>query len=186
MIMTLTEHGIKRMQIEILYCRHRKCMYAEAFKVLKDKHLAEDAVHASIEKIIAGGYTFDDEEPGSTRNFFIIVSRNTAISMWNKLKKEKGVMFYTEDIDEACGYADSAQNPEEFAISEETIERIKGFIKELPPIYQDVLLLKLAKETSDEQTAKLLGISVETMKKRYTRAKEKLKKRIIEEKICEK
>lgn len=186
MIMTFIEAGIRRIHIEIVYFTHRKLMYSEAFKILGDKHLAEDAVHMSIEKIIAGNYTFNDVNSASTKNFVVIVSRNTAISMQKKLKTENTHMFFSDDMENLAEHTGSVKTPEEIAVSEENIERIKKLIEELNPIYRDVLILKLSQEKSNEQVAQLLGITVDTVKKRFTRGREMLKKRIIEEKICEK
>lgn len=186
MIMTFIEAGIRRIHIEIVYFTHRKLMYNEAFRILGDKHLAEDAVHMSIEKIIVGNYTFNDVNSASTKNFVVIVSRNTAISMQKKLKTENTHMFFSDDMENLAEHTGSVKTPEEIAVSEENIERIKKLIEELNPIYRDVLILKLSQEKSNEQVAQLLGITVDTVKKRFTRGREMLKKRIIEEKICEK
>lgn len=186
MIMTFIETGIKRLHIEAVYFAHRKLMYNEAFKILSDKQLAEDAVHTSIEKIMAGNYTFNDINSASTKSFVVIVSRNTAITMQNKLNKEKAQVIYPEDLDSIAESTVKIRTPEEIAVSEENIERIKKLIEEMNPIYRDVLILKLSHEKRNEQVSQLLGITVDTVKKRFTRGREMLKKRIIEEKICEK
>ena len=94
-------------------------------------------------------------------------------------------MFFADDMDNIAEHTGSVKTPEEIAVSEENIERIKKLIEEMNPIYRDVLILKLSQEKSNEQIAQLLGITVDTVKKRFTRGREMLKKRIIEEKICE-
>ena len=52
MFLLLIENENDRLKAERLYEQYRYLMYSEANKILKDKHLAEDAVQQSFMKII--------------------------------------------------------------------------------------------------------------------------------------
>lgn len=71
--------------------------------------------------------------------------------------------------------ADSRSSPEEAALAQERRREITDAISRLSEKYRSVLILREFEDLDYEQIAKVLGISVGTVKSRLNRAREKLR-----------
>ena len=153
-------------RFEQLYRMFAQDMYAVAYSVLKNREDAEDAVHQSFLKI-ANNFTKISSIPrNEIKAYIVIISRNTAINMYNKNKKhaENNKQLLAETVvDDSLSDNDDA-------------DEIKMEIKELPQNYKDVLYLYCLLGFSAKQTAKMLGISVNNVWQRTMRAKQQLLK----------
>ena len=166
-------HSTGRTKSERLYNAYGRLMYKTAFDILGDSHLSEDAVHESFVRIIKNIDRIDEENTERTKSFLVIISRNVSLDMLRKRKKETE----TEDI------PDPSPGIDEIVINRDTLKRTAEAIRALDPKYRDVLLAVRVHNLSRRETAEMFGISEETVKKRLTRAKEKLKEVIDCEKI---
>lgn len=154
-----------------IYQDSKNAMYKAAMGVLRNEHDAEDAVQEAfmyIAKNIGkiGAYA-DDER----RSVVVIIARNAAIDIYRKNQKESD---RTEPISE-CGASVDIDFFENFDYSE-----LRNAIRELPPIYKDIIYLCYVKELSVGKTAKMLNISKNTVYKRVERAKFLLKEKLRE------
>ena len=140
-------------KFEIVYLKHRKVMMLEALKYL-DENLAEDAVHTAFVKIADNVKKIDDPADIKTRNFAVIITRNTALDMLKKLGRETEL---SENMAEA----------EEIRLTDSPLEK-------LSKTYRDVLILHYQYGYSVPETAKLLGLSRDATYKRIERAKQEL------------
>ena len=61
--------------------------------------------------------------------------------------------------------------PEELVVSEDNLRRMKEVFRSLPPIYRDVIEMKLLEELSDREIARELGIAEGTVRQRLSRAR---------------
>lgn len=146
-----TDEG--KSKFEILYLKHRKVMMLEARKYLDEK-LAEDAVHTAFVKIADNIKKVGDPADIKTRNFAVIITRNTALDMLKKLGRETEL---SENMAEA----------EEIRLTDSPLEK-------LSKTYRDVLILHYQYGYSVPETAKLLGLSRDATYKRIERAKQEL------------
>lgn len=145
---------------EQLYLKHRQSMYSIAYAVLNNRHDAEDAVHQSFLKI-ADNLTKISQMPCHERHAYIVmISRNTAINMYrgNKRRAE-----HSEALSESA--VNIASYPQE------SYSELVDAIKSLPQMYKDVLFLYCMQGFSAKETAKMLGITAENVRKRAARAK---------------
>ncbi len=84
-------------------------------------------------------------------------------------------------MEEICDVENTkADNLDEIVISGDNVQRIIKAIKELKPIYRDVLLLNKVYGYSVEEIVEMLGINKETVKKRISRARNFLLKALKE------
>lgn len=164
-----------RTKVEKLYYEYRKLMYKEAYAILDDKTLAEDAVSESFIRIINNLHKIDENICPRTRNFLVIICRNVAKNIYNS-KMNTIPYEHTEDITNPI-------NMEDFVINRETIKRITDIILAMDSKYRDVLILRRAYEMSREDIAKIFGISVETVKKRLLRANNMIKAKLEKEDV---
>ncbi len=166
-------HITGRTKAERLYNTYGRMMYKTAFDILGDSHLSEDAVHESFVRIIKIIDRVEEENTERTKSFLVIISRNVSLDILRKRKKETEA----EDI------PDPSPGIDEIVINRDTLKRTAEAIRALDPKYRDVLLAVRVHNLSRMETAEMFGISEETVKKRLTRAKEKLKEVIDCEKV---
>lgn len=171
MLIFLMENQDDQLKIERLYEQHRYLMYSQAYKILQDKHLAEDAIQQSFVKIISNLDKIDENNSPRTRNFMVIICVNTAKSINNKslyLNRNYNV----EDVD--ADMMDIGNDPLDILIDKDSVKQITRAIEALNPIYRDILLLKRAYGYSRVEISELLEIPEETVKKRLARARKML------------
>lgn len=161
-------------KIENLYNQYSKLMKLEAYKVLNDHALAEDAVHQAFIKIMNNMEKINHNNEAKTRNFLVIVCRNTAIDILNNRtylnQKSESIDFENTDDDTIV---DSSE-PCGVLIDRENVKRLAKLIEKLPPIYRDVLLLEKLYHHTKEEIAQILNINYETVRKRSLRARNML------------
>lgn len=163
------------LKIEQLYYQFRNMMYKEAYFILRDAQLAEDAVSEAIVRIMKNLHKIDETDTVRTRAFFAIVTRNVAKDIYRKRTP------LSEDT-YATSYESTSPSALDIVIDKESVERIISVIQNLKPIYKDTLILRKFYGLSCDEIANLSGVSVETVQKRLTRAKaqvaEALKKEV--------
>lgn len=162
----------EKSKLEVLYKEYRSTMYNHAYSILKDKYLAEDAVHNAFLKLIKNLEKVNETKCKETRNYLIILVRGTAIDIYNKNKK----IVPIEELDDV----DTLDLPK---LIENRLERKRVFeiISNMDDKYSDILMMKLFYDCSNEEISQLLNILPEYVSMRFFRAKTKLKKLIMEE-----
>ncbi|MDO4300605.1 MAG: RNA polymerase sigma factor [Clostridia bacterium] len=162
------------MLAERLYNKYSKFMFQAAYTVLKNNFYAEDAVQQAFIKIIKNLNKIDENDAKKTRNFIGVITQNTAIDIYNKVKNEPAGLDdnYTTDIKYDISH---------IIIDRETIERLKTHIKTLKPIYQIPLLLHAEQGLSANEIAEILDLKPKTVQKRIERARAQLIKALNKE-----
>lgn len=163
----------KKVKVEKLYYTYRNTMYEEAYNVLNDQSLAEDAVSEAFVRIIKNLDKISLEESSRTRNFLAIVCRNVAIDIYNKRKRE----IITADESDFV----SPCTPEDFVIDSESVNKIMDIVNAMNPIYKDTLILSRVYNMSRGDIASIFGISPESVTKRLQRAKAEIRKQLAKE-----
>lgn len=153
-----------------LYTDNLQDMYAVAFAILHNREDAEDAVHQSFLKIADSFARLSRLSGDRLKAYIVVVTRNTAINMYNQNKYHAA---HTARLDEELPDLESGFSGDERA-------ELYEAIKMLPQMYKDVLFLYYLECFSSRESAKQLGISLNTFRQRVSRARLMLKK-IIEE-----
>ncbi len=161
-------------KLEKLYWSYKNIMYNEAYNILHDTQEAEDAVQQAFTRITGFVDKIVDEEPAMTCKFLKIVVRNVAKDIYKKrlyLNNQEDIfeIFETDDTPNV-----SNKEVTDIVIDKESSNKIANEINNLPEIYRDIILLERIYGYSREQTMALLNVNYETLKKRMTRAKNKL------------
>ena len=143
-------------------------MYNCAYKILKDRLFAEDAVHNAFLSLTKNLNRINKMNCNEIKSYLLIISRNAAYAIYKDNKKNQSF-----DIDEK----DVVANDDlEIEIEEnENIEKIFDMVKRLDSNYSDVLVLKLFYDMNDREIAESLNISVENVRTRIFRGRNKLK-----------
>ncbi len=159
---------------EKIYNKYSKFMFKVAYTILKDNAFAEDAVQQAFIKIINNLDKIDENEKNKTRNFIGIITKNTAIDIYNNNKNKTIVLDNNYTVDPKYDIA-------RIIIDKETIDRLKIHIKALKPIYQIPLLLHIEQGLSVNEIAEILDIKPKAVQKRIERARAQLIKALDKE-----
>lgn len=129
--LSLIDSEEDKSKFEQLYLSYRHVMHYVAKGILKNHHIAEDAVHEAFILIAKNIYKISDVSCPQTKGFVVIVVRNVSLTM---LSKEKTVL-YTE-LDES--FVDD-ENVLDTIIQNQEQHRIVDAILEMPDTYKDTL-----------------------------------------------
>ena len=158
-------------------------MLALAERLLRDRGLAEDAVQDSLISALRGLDNFRGES--SLKTWLHRITTNTALSKLRQLNRvvEQSIEEYLPvfDVNECRNepaWRHLASITELLEI-EDIRERVSDGISILPDAYRVVLQLRDIEGYDTNETANLLGISIENVKVRLHRSRAALK-RILE------
>lgn len=175
------ENEEDRSFMETLYYDYSEKMYLVALDILNNHHDAQDCVHNTIARIIDSIERYKQAQQGKYLiKLIVIATRNNAINMYNEIKKRNKRVFsttmYDDETDnwEIMDIPDDTNDVQRLVINEETCRMLHDLINKLDLIYRDVVVL-MQMGYSYEAIADILGITVETARKRYSRAKAKLR-----------
>jgi DNA-directed RNA polymerase specialized sigma subunit, sigma24 homolog len=92
-----TEEDISK--FEEIYNTYKKQMYYTANNILKDSHLAEDAVHNAFLRIINNLEKIQDINSHKTKGLIVIIVKNASIDIYRKNKK-KEKYYFIDDLEQ--------------------------------------------------------------------------------------
>ena len=134
-------------------------MYGVAFRILADELDAEDAVAESLEKIYRNIDKVSEIDSPQTKGYVVTVIRNTAINIYNRNKRRKTVPL------------EAVREP---AAAESGNSGLSRCIDRLPERERRILILRYHYGYTEEEAAKIMGLTVAAAKKLRQRAKAKL------------
>lgn len=158
------------------FAKNKKLLIAIAYDLIKDTTKTDDIlqdVYLSAGKHWEKIAALPVEQQIS---YLCAVTRNKAISLYRQNKtEEKKAKAYGN-----ISPQHTASSPEEIIISRENLAEAKKYILELDEDFRIVLELSVFFQLTDEEISQQLGISVNLVRVRKHRAREKLKAKIKE------
>ncbi len=161
-LMVIDEPEEKRKFVQI-YEKYRYLVYRVAWDVLRDPHLAEDALQEAFWKIAVNMDKLGEIEELATKRYIITVAKCAAIDIYRKRKRQMKEEIYVDELSsvaEPCSYMET-----------DVDNAVLDILKKLPVKYRDVFLLKYSSNMENGEIAQLLGITEETVRKRISRGK---------------
>lgn len=156
LMMLDSEEG--RVRFSALFRHYYSYVFQIAYEILQDETHAEDAVQETFVAVIRHFEKIDEIVSRKTRNFLRIITRNKAIDIYNKRKRQ-----YEHFLDDF---------PQEIlSAPEENSNTVLSAIEQLPENFQEILMLRYDSGYSTTEIADMLGISTENARKRLSRAK---------------
>jgi RNA polymerase sigma-70 factor (ECF subfamily) len=153
---------------------YERQVYRTAFAILRNQQDTEDVVQEAMLKALTHLKSFRREAKFST--WLIQITLNEARM---RLRKERRNLY--ESIDEGVDNEEGDYIPRDFAdwreIPSEALEQkrlkeaLQGAIASLAPKYQDVFILRDVEKVNIADTARILGISIASVKTRLLRAR---------------
>ena len=160
-----------------IFNKHYKIMAYVAYQVLKDYHLAQDAISEAFIKIIKHLDKIPDTSHNDTRRYIMIVTRNAARTILAKRNSRNE--NYDEDLEFILDEDISAV---EGLLSAEGCEHIVKVIESLPSPQSDIIFMYDFYRHTHVEIAEMLGITYIASKQRLARAKRKVRKILEDEK----
>ncbi|MCQ1528796.1 RNA polymerase sigma factor [Lutispora saccharofermentans] len=173
--LAMIESSDDKSKFEQIYINYRQTMFYVANSILKDEHLAEDAVHQAFIKIIENLDKINEIKCPKTKGFIVIIVERTAIDIYRKRRRQ-----YTIPFDEVIFGAEEMAAGADRSFEEVGNSSIAAAIAMLPINYSSAIKLKYSHGYTDKEIAKILSISEENVRKRIARGKKRLAK-ILEE-----
>ena len=106
------------------------------------------------------------------------IAHNETMS-WFRRRKARPDHMLVEDGDEALSFLSDGRSTDEFTIAREDQDAIRAALKEIPPKYRDVILLRYFEEKSYEEIGDILQIPIGTVATLVYRAKDRLKHALL-------
>ena len=94
----LLDTQTEKEKFERLYYQYKRLMYWSAYQILGDSHLAEDAVHEAFLKIIKNFHKIGEINCPRTKNFVVIIVKNTARSILEEKNHGPNTQSFTEEF----------------------------------------------------------------------------------------
>lgn len=157
--------GDKRAQFR-LYNLYSKAMFNLAYRMTNNREDAEDILQETFVECFRNLGSFRFESTFGAWLKTILINRSI-----NHLKKRKISMVFQEYLPEP--------EPEENVDIEYNTEKISRGIEMLPDGYRVILTLYLLEGYDHSEISQILGISESTSKSQYSRAKDKLRKLLL-------
>lgn len=157
----------KRFEKEILSLRHQ--LFNSSLRMLGNEQDAEDAVQESLLKLWRVRNTLKSYD--SPIAFAVTVTKNTCL---DKIRLRK----QTQTIDEYFKLSDS-DNPQLQLERQDTNKIIRMIIQTLPPLQQQIVLMKDIEEYETEEIAQITGTTIEAVRTNLSRARKKVREEYL-------
>ncbi|MBQ8562610.1 MAG: RNA polymerase sigma factor [Firmicutes bacterium] len=162
-----------QLRFEEAYYKYKDLMHLVAKEILRDEHRAEDAVQEAFIRIAKKFHKVGNVNDGRTKNFFIMITRRISLNM---LQREE---IFTTATEDELDYFENTAFQEDEPLSPYESELAQAIVC-LPENLRTVLYLQAVCGFDGKETAGLLGISVDAVWKRTSRARTMLKKELGE------
>ena len=165
--LAMCETEEEKTKFEKIYKEYKKHMFYTAYKILRNKHDAEDAVSKAFLVIVKNLKNISEVRCHKTMGYVVIIVENIAIDMYRKEKRHG-----TTPIDDVEYRLVDGTSTEQLVESMVT----RNVLSLLPSSYREVLMLKYMNGYKNAEIAEMLNITEENLRHRMMRAKNKLAK----------
>jgi RNA polymerase sigma-70 factor (ECF subfamily) len=165
---------------EVLVNRHARRLFFVALRVTRNREDAEDIVQRSLQKTFVHLHSFVGRSSFST--WLTRVAINEALMLLRKNRGSREVLIDDLNGDDGTAIslevADSTPDPEASYSQRESVGMLCSAMNELTPGTRKAFQLRELDERSTEETARILGISVNAVKARLFHGRRKLRERL--------
>ena len=165
---------------ELLLSQYQNKIYSIALRTLGNEHDALDATQDALIRIYKNIGKFKGNSSFSTWVYRITV--NVCYDMLNLNKKP---VHLVEKLEDAPQMAAKGPGPEEIVLGRESASEVCALILKLSDIYRVALVLRDVEGFAYEEIALILNISVGTVKSRIARARNEMRKLLLQNKIID-
>ena len=169
---------------EQIVLQTERAVYNLALSIVKKKEDAEDVTQETYLRLWR---SLPDYRGASAKSYIFRIARNIAIDFIRKKNKsfELDTVILTDEgeIERDIADPDPDIRPDEAFLRKLTIETVRGCIDSLPIPMRELIVMRDMDGLSYSEIAEILGIPEGSVKSGLFRAREKLKRLIIEKNI---
>lgn len=148
-----------------IYSDHYKIVFTIAYKFLKDKFLAEDAIQEVFLKLWKCKDEIDIHR--NLRSYIVTITRNYLLNMLRNTKAE-----LEKRIASASAASEKNESDTDFSVGWKLhLTEFQQCLRNMSPRKREIFSMKILEGFSNEEIAYSLGISVNTVKFQYSDAK---------------
>lgn len=166
-------------EFEILVRRHQGAIYSFLNRMVHDNDEAKDLSQEVFLKVFCSLERFDSRFRFTT--WLYRIASNAAIDMIRRRRPGSTLSLDApvgDDPSAVREVAATGPGPDEFLQARETRGHIEDALRDLPPAYRQVLLLRHLGERRYDEIARITGLPIGTVKNRIFRAREMLRRAI--------
>ncbi|NUN08373.1 MAG: sigma-70 family RNA polymerase sigma factor [Ignavibacteriaceae bacterium] len=156
----------KELEFTIVYNRYKKQLYNYAFKMTRDRMIAEDIIQSVFEKYYSN---MQDIRSADASSYWLFTTARNLIYMYFRSRKVR----FTEDIDNVEA-ADDVNLPESLFENAELKTMMDEAVSALPVEFREVFVLREYSGLSYDEIAASLQIEEKLVKSRLFSARRKL------------
>ena len=169
-----------RKAFEILVKRHQERIFLVARRITRRREDAEDVVQQSLQKAFVHLRQFEGKSSFST--WLTRIAINEALILLRKSRGLREVLMNDSTEGEEALFEleipDSGQSPEDSYSQRERQRILFSALNELPHGTRRAIQLRELDERSTEETARIMGISINAVKERVFHGRRKLRERL--------
>jgi len=153
-----------------LVSRHLKPVYNFIYRISSSKQDTEDITQETFVKVWQKIKKYNPNK--SFKTWLFTIAHNTAID-W--LRKKRNFVFSNFEDSEGGNYlenelVDPNPLPDKILTQAEDEKFVENLLRQLAPIYREVLILRYANELTFDEIAEILGKPSDTVKSQHRRA----------------
>jgi len=154
-------------KLEEIYRLYRGTMLYIAFGILRNEHLAEDAVQEAILRIAANLHKIARVDSKQSKVYVSVIVRNVSLTILSDMHRQ----VFTDNID-TLAYLESTTK--DSILNQMDYQEVVAAIRMLPDMFRDILDLYYIQGFKVAEISERTGLSREVVKKRIQRGKKKL------------
>ena len=163
MILMIVDEPEEKRKFLILYETYRYLMLKVAVDILHDYQLAEDAVQEAFVRVAKHMEQIGQPEKTATKRYLITIAKHAAIDLYRKRNKLHSREIYMDELPDD-------EKPLTYMAPEEDYD-VLNILKNLPPKYRDIFLLKYSAHLENAEIARVCSIREGTVRQRLARGK---------------
>lgn len=176
-----------RRAFQVLVDRHKRMVFNLAWRMLRNREDAEDAAQEAFLRAFRSMGTFRGQAKFSSWLYQITV--NVCLTSVESAYAKRTFVELEDETDSThFDLTDGDMSPEDIVTRKDFGERIRTLVGTLPPMYRAAVTLYYLEERSYREVGKILKLPMGTVKTHLHRAKELLRKSILEhyqqEELC--
>lgn len=177
-LMVAVRHG-KLEYFDVLLNRHETRVITFAYRMIGNYETARDILQQAFLKILEQSDHYEPRAQFST--FLYQVTRNLCINELKRSAHRKSVSLDQElygDADQVTflrdAVPDGGEGPDDILVRDEVKSAIRRAVAALPPIYREVVVLRIFEELPYRDISEITGAGENTVKSRMRYALERL------------
>jgi RNA polymerase sigma-70 factor, ECF subfamily len=154
-------------RFERIVLPHLDDAYTLARYMLRDQHEAQDAVQDAVLRALRYFETYRD---GDARAWLLAIVRNCCLTRHRRAKTERESITFVDDVD----VAHDSRPTDARAIEQSERAALHRALAELPPEFQEVIVLREIQDLSYREISDVVGVPIGTVMSRLARARKRL------------